>query len=276
MVAPNTYPIRRFRDEAATQTPVSGRRRSASEHSHANRARLRPGPRRLLVTLITLGAACIAVGAQAPVAGATVTFSTPTPDVAVVPFANDVFWFTNGALTAVDPASTPASAPLFNEEGNPLHLTWGQFSSSAAKSYAWTDTFGGVTHTDFAIGMSGLIPNGVYSLFYRTFGPDSNNAFCPDVEPAVALTSAFPQFQKPDADSFVASSSGKALFIGRVPGNLLAATQLLVSVIYHFDGKTYGPVANQAESQGPVASNGGRCQSSYGIDAMRQFLIIQK
>jgi hypothetical protein len=93
-----------------------------------------------------------------------------------VPFANDVFWFTNGALTVVDPASTPASAPLFNEEGNPVHLTWGQFSSAAAKSYAWTDTFGGVTHTDFAIGMSGLIPNGVYSLFYRTFGPDSTRS----------------------------------------------------------------------------------------------------
>jgi hypothetical protein len=276
MAAPNTYPTRRVRDEAATQTPVSGRPRLASEHSYAKRARLRPGPRRLLLTLITLGAVCIALAVQAPVAGASSSFPSLTPDVAVVPFANDVFWFTNGALTVVDPASTPASAPLFNQEGNPLHLTWGQFSSPTAKSYAWTDRFGGVTHTDFAIGMSGLIPNGVYSLFYRTFGPDSNNAFCPDVEPAVALTSAFPQFQKPDADSFLASSSGKALFIGRVPGNLLAATQLQVSVIYHFDGKTYGPAANQAESQGPSASNGGRCQSSYGIDAMRQLVIIQK
>lgn len=36
------------------------------------------------------------------------------------------------------------------------------------------------------------------------------------------------------------------------------------------------PVANAAEAAGPVANNGGMCRSSYGIDAMRQFLIIQK
>jgi hypothetical protein len=124
--------------------------------------------------------------------------------------------------------------------------------------------------------MSGLVPNGVYSLFYRVFGPDSNNALCPDVEPSFALTAAFPQVQKPDPDSFIASGSGKALFFASNAQDLLTAQQLQVNVIYHLDGKTYGPVANFAESQGPVASNGGLCRSSYGIDAMRQFLIIQK
>jgi hypothetical protein len=34
-------------------------------------------------------------------------------------------------------------------------------------------------------------------------------------------------------------------------------------------------VANEFEAQGPDASNGGLCHSSYGIDAMRQFIIIQ-
>jgi hypothetical protein len=124
--------------------------------------------------------------------------------------------------------------------------------------------------------MSGLVPNGVYSLFYRTFGPDSNNAFCPDVEPQVALTAAFPRLQKPDSDSFVASGSGRALFVARVAQDLLAAQQLQVDIIYHFNGQTYGPVANAAEAAGPVASNNGLCRSSYGIDAMRQMLIIQK
>jgi len=156
-----------------------------------------------------------------------------------------------------------------------MNLTWGQFSSATAKSYAWTDTVKGITHTDFLIGLSGLVPNGVYSLFYRTFNPDSNNAFCPDAEPTVALTAAFPQFQKPDSSSFIASSSGKAPFVGRVAGNLLAAAQLQVSVIYHFNGQTYGPVANYAESLGPDPSTGS-CHSSYGIDAMRQFIIIMK
>jgi hypothetical protein len=51
--------------------------------------------------------------------------------------------------------------------------------------------------------------------------------------------------------------------------------QLLINVIYHFNGQTYGPVANEFEAQGPDASNGGLCHSSYGIDAMRQFIIIQ-
>ena len=124
--------------------------------------------------------------------------------------------------------------------------------------------------------MSGLVPNGVYSLFYRTFGPDSNNAVCPNVEPTVALTAAFPQIQKPDPDSFIANRSGNALFFASIAQDLLAAQQLQVNLIYHFDGKTYGPVANFAESQGPVASLGEIRRSSYGIDAMRQFVIIQK
>jgi hypothetical protein len=65
-------------------------------------------------------------------------------------------------------------------------------------------------------------------------------------------------------------------FFASIAHDLLAAQQLQVNVIYHFDGKTYGPAANAAEANGPVASNGGLCRSSYGIDAMRQFLIIQK
>jgi hypothetical protein len=231
---------------------------------------------RAFLTLLAVCLACTALVVQAPVAGASSPFSSLTPDVAVVPFANDVFWFTNGALSVVDPASTPVSAPLFNLEGNPLHVTWGQFSSATAKSYAWTITRGGTTDTYFLIGMNGLVPNGVYSLFYRTFGPDSNNAICPNVEPTVALTAAFPQFQKPDSSSFIANGSGKALFFGRVTGNLLAATQLQEALIYHFDGKTYGPLANQAESQSVPVPPGGVCQSSYGVDAMRQFVIVQK
>jgi hypothetical protein len=155
-------------------------------------------------------------------------------------------------------------------------MTWGQFSSATAKSYVWTVTYHGTTYTQFLIGMSALVPNGVYSLFYQTFCPNSNNALCPNVEPSVALTAAFPQLQKPDADSFIASDSGRAWFFASVPQDLLAAQGLLLSVIYHLDGKTYGPVANRGEAEGPVASNGGLCRSSYGIDAMRQFLIVEK
>jgi hypothetical protein len=251
----------------------------SSPYSHAERASLKPREcrsRRLLVTLVATGVAVIGLVVQAPVAGASIGSITPTPDVAIVPFAGDVFTVgTNGSLITVDPRITSASAPLFNLEGEPLNLTWGQFSSASAKSVAWTDTWGRVTHTDFLIGMSGLIPRGVYSLFYRTLGPDSVNPACaaagnPDIESTVALPAAFPQFQKSDPDSFVANSSGRAFFAARVAGNLLAAQSVQVWVVYHFDGNTYGPVPNNAEAN----SN---CQrSSYGIDAMRQFLIAFK
>jgi hypothetical protein len=60
--------------------------------------------------------------------------------------------------------------------------------------------------------MSGLVPDGVYSLFCRIQTPDSNNSVCPDVEPSIALTSTFPQLQKPDAECFVASDSGPGTF----------------------------------------------------------------
>ena len=218
---------------------------------------------------IGLALTTVALVVQAPVAGAPPSGFNETPAIGILPFAGDVFTSSsNGTLIAVDPSSTPASAPLFNLAGNSLGLTWGQFSSGTAKSVAWTETYGGTTHTQFLIGMSGLVPNGVYSLFYRTFNPDSNNAVCPNVEPTVALTAAFPEFQKPDPDSFVANASGEALFFASVPEPLLAAQQLQVVVIYHFDGKTYGPVANFGEAHS--------CQRTYGIDAMRQFLIIYK
>jgi hypothetical protein len=234
-------------------------------------------PRRVIAAVIAAAAVCMALAVQAPAAAASTTLTTPTPDGGILPFPGDVYTLdSQGILIPVDPSLTPASAPLYNLGGTALNLTWGQWSSATATSYAWTVTVKGTTYTDFVIGMSGLVPNGVYSLFYRTFGPDSNNAFCPDVEPQVALTAAFPRLQNPDPDSFVASGSGRALFVARVAQNLLAAQQLQMDVIYHFNGQTYGPVANAAEAAGPVASDNGLCRSSYGIDAMRQMLIIQK
>jgi hypothetical protein len=230
-----------------------------------------------LVTLIATGLALLGLATRTTVAGASAVFTPPTPALGIVPFAGDVFTVgSNGSLITVDPRYTLDTAPLFNLGGSPLNLTWGQFRMATAKSYVWTVTHRGTTHTQFLIALSGLVPNGIYSLFYRTFSPDSNNALCPDVEPSIALPSAFPQLQKPDPDSFIATGAGKALYFASVPQDLLAAQMLQVSVVYHFDGKTYGPVANAGEASGPVAGLGGRCRSSYGIDAMRQFLIIQK
>ena len=89
---------------------------------------------------------------------------------------------------------------------------------------------------------------------------------------SLALTSA-EATQLPDAASLVADAYGQAEFHARVAGDLLAADLLTFTVIYHADGQTYGALANrsEAESQGePV------CRSSYGVDAIRQLLILQK
>ena len=51
-----------------------------------------------------------------------------------------------------------------------------------------------------------------------------------------------------------------------------AATQLFFSVVYHADGKTYYPFPNAGE----FFTQGDDCRSSYGHDAMRQFLILQE
>lgn len=240
-----------------------------------SKSRERNGARRVLAALIATSLAGVVLVVLAPVAGASTSTATATSVVGIIPFPGDVYVLNSeGALIPVDPSSTPASAPLFNLAGDAMNVTWGQFSSATATSDAESVANNGSDYyTDFQIALSGLIPGGVYSLFYRTFNPDSNNSACPNVEPTVALTSRLPQTQQPDPDSFIASSSGGAVFDARVAGDLLAAQQLLVSVIYHFDGHTYGPVPNQAESEGPQAN--GECRSSYGIDAMRQFLIVQ-
>ncbi len=228
------------------------------------RKRERRPPHRIVAKLIVAFLATGAFVVQAPVAAA-----ADAPNVGVLPFAGDVFTVgSNDSLIAVDPSATPLSAPLFNLAGGPLNLTWGQFSSASATSLAKAQG----DYTAFKITLSGLTPNGVYSLFYRTFTPDSANPICGatgDHDPLVALTARHPDRQQPDADSFVADSSGAAQFDARVAGRLLDAQQLQIVVIYHFDGQTYGPVPTRSE-----ATN--NCLSSFGIDAMRQLLIVQK
>jgi hypothetical protein len=120
--------------------------------------------------------------------------------------------------------------------------------------------------------LSGLIPGGVYSVFYGTFGPDSEHPLCQGVERTLPLTAFRPEGQEPDPSSFVADASGKARYHGRVEGALLEADQLFFSLVYHFDGRAYDPFPNRAE----FFTQGEECRSSYGEDAMRHLLILQK
>ena len=187
---------------------------------------------------------------------------------AVEAYERDVFEIVGSTLRNPDPASTDPAAPLFNVAGVGLGLTWGQWSSAAATS---TMRVRG-RHTEAEIDFSGLVPNGVYSLFYVTLGPDSENPLCLDVERALPLTSRS-RHQEPDRSSFVAAPDGTASFTGRVDGDLLSATQVFLEVIYHFDGQTYGSLPNRGEwlTQGEPT-----CRNSFGEDAMRQLLIVQE
>jgi hypothetical protein len=91
---------------------------------------------RPLATVIATGLASLALLVQAPVAGAhtTLTTSTPTANTGIIPFTGDVYSLgSEGNLIPVSITSTPLSAPLYNVAGDPMNLTWGQFSSATSR-----------------------------------------------------------------------------------------------------------------------------------------------
>jgi hypothetical protein len=186
-------------------------------------------------------------------------------------FSRDVYVIVGSTLR--NPIDTTApDANLFNVAGVNLGVTWGQWMAATATSTAHVQ--GGANHprTDVRIQLSGLIPGGVYSIFYVTLLPDSENPLCPGVERGLPLTAFKPERQSPDASSFVADANGQAQYRGLVDGDLLGATQVIFEVIYHLDGQTYGTLPNHGEFN----TQGTGCRSSYGEDAMRQLLILQK
>jgi hypothetical protein len=213
----------------------------------------------LLAVAVAVAALSTATAASAKRAG--------DPADAVEAYERDVYVIVGSTLRNPD-ATTSTDAPLFNVAGVSLDLTWGQWTGASATSSMRAN--GG--HTDADLVLGGLVPNGVYSVFYITIGPDSENPLCLNVERALELTSTDKR-QLPDRSSFVAQSDGTAAYSGRVDGNLLDATQVFLEVIYHFDGQTYGSLPNRGEwlTQGQPT-----CRSSFGEDAMRHLLITQK
>jgi hypothetical protein len=77
--------------------------------------------------------------------------------------------------------------------------------------------------------------------------------------------------QQPDLSSFVADAAGRAEFRGEIPGRPSDALQFFYTVIYHFDGETYGALPNRGE----FLTQGTMCRSSFGEDAMRQLIVVQ-
>jgi hypothetical protein len=180
-------------------------------------------------------------------------------------YRQDVFVIVGSTLRHPEDTTAP-DAPLFNIAGVNLNVTWGQWKATTATSTTHVNN----KRTDVRIQLSGLIPGGVYSIFYVTLNPDSENPLCPHVERGLPLTAFKPDRQSPDASSFVADGSGKAEYRGQVDGNLLAPMQLIFEVIYHSDGGSYHPLPNHGE----MLTQGSTCRSSFGEDAMRQLLIL--
>ena len=200
---------------------------------------------------------------------------------------------------------TSPNESLFNINGTQLGFTWGQFQAVDASSRVSCRRDG---TTEVRVRLTGLIPNGVYSIFYRTFGPDSVNPFCPNEERSRVVPNLChgPGCGGVAPDSrIVADENGNASFVGRVDGCLLDATTVLLDVIYHSNGVTYGQLPNALEFQtqlrpcqasascdagdicldnvcqpsscGADPPIGCRvCISSFGRDAMRQAVIVQK
>lgn len=186
-------------------------------------------------------------------------------------YERDVYVVVGSTLRHPD-ETTAASAQLFNDGAVNLGFTWGAFSGASATAGARRVALNGHVYTDVKLTFAGLVPNGVYSLFYLTLGPDSENPLCPAVERALPLKGAHPHSQRPDLASFIAGQDGTAAYHGLVRGNLLKARELYYDLIFHSDGKTWGSLPNHGEftTQGPS------CRSSYGDDAMRQLIIAQK
>ena len=216
----------------------------------------------LLAAVLTATLALVAVAPPA---------SAAPPDQAdgVEVHERDVFVIVGSTLRNPD-ATTDPSAPLFNNAGVGLDLTWGEWSAASATSAVRTSGKSNA-RTDVRLSFSALVPGGTYSVFWGTLNPDSENPLCPGVERTLALPSV-DRDQSPDASSFVAGSDGTAAFRGSLDGNLLSANQVFFSIVYHFDGQTWGALPNHGE----FLTQGENCRSSFGEDAMRHLLILQK
>jgi len=186
-------------------------------------------------------------------------------------FSRDVFVVLGASLRNPD-IDTPSSDELYNVAGLNLGVTWGQWQGARATSRVSQTGGTSSPRSRVRIDLTGLVPGGVYSIFYATIGPDTVNPKCPGVERMLPLNATRPAATAPDASSFIADPTGATRFRATVAASLLEADQLFFTVIYHADGMTYGDLPNRGEflTQGP------ECRSSFGHDAMRQLLILQQ
>jgi hypothetical protein len=200
--------------------------------------------------------------------GVPAAYAAP-PDVAdaVEVYERDVFVIVGSTLRTPNETTDP-SAPLFTVSGVGLGTTWGEWSAATATSRA--SVIGGTKHarTDVRLALTGLVPGGLYSVYWGTLGPDSEQPLCPGVERTLPLDAAGSTANAPAPNAFVAGADGTADFHGRTAGDLFAASQVYFSVVYHFFPETSYPFPNRGELL--------NCRSSFGDDAMRHLLVLQQ
>lgn len=184
-------------------------------------------------------------------------------------FERDVYYIEVSTLRTPT-ADTDPDEPLFNDAGAALPVSWGEWSAASATAAARTVG----KRTDVSLAFSGLIPGGVYSVFWGSLNPDSEHPDCPGVERTLPLLSAAGKKQLPDPSSFIAGSDGRATFSGQADAVLLGAYQAWYSIVYHLNGQSYHPFPNAGEYLSH--DDGGPCRSSFGHDAMRQLIVFQK
>lgn len=218
---------------------------------------------RFVVALAALTAVVMAAPAQARIerwdrSDATLVYSR---DVSVIV----------GSTLREPESSTDPSAPLFNDAGVGLGLNWGRWQAAGGGAVARVR---GGRETAVELNLTGLVPGGVYSVFWGTLDPDSEHPQCPGVERSLPLASLKGKRQVPDLSSFIARDSGNATYEGRAPGNILAAGQTFFWVIYQSDGEADHPFPNLGEKL--TAGTEAGCRSSFGDDAMRQLTILMR
>jgi hypothetical protein len=219
---------------------------------------------RALVAALALAGALLSFG---PAAHA----SPADPADGVQIYERDVFVIVGSTLRNPT-ADTDPAAPLFTNSGVAMNLTWGEWSSATATSRATVIGSSSDPRTDIRLSLSGLVPNGLYSVYWGTLGPDSEQPLCPGVERTLPLDALGSTAKAPAPNAFVVDATGTFDFHGRVDGALLDATQVFVTVVYHLFGQTSYPFPNLGE----YLTQGETCRSSFGEDSMRHLIVLQK
>lgn len=223
-----------------------------------------------MTRLIVLAVAVVGLAGMAVPAQAVRADRRDRSDAALI-FSEDVSVIVGSTLREPDEATDP-SEPLFNDAGVALDLTWGRWQAATGLAVARYRSESRSTTVELKL--SGLVPRGVYSVFWGTLDPNSEHPDCPGVERSLPLTSLNPRRQVPDPSSFIAASTGRSFYEGRAPGNILAAGQTFFWVIYQSDGEADHPFPNRGEKLTAGGESG--CRSSFGEDAMRQMIILMR